>query len=237
MPYDLNDPTQRLFPGDLWTRGDWGDPRLGSGPFGFGPTFPNTTARLAGYPGGGIGNDSQVAPAAFMSGPGPQLNGDTALFDPTIPDRNAPFSLAPDFPTPNEQMRSPDLLDRSEDSSPILQAQLSRGLGIALPGPGQAPAPPGPFDWQKQTEQAIMRLWNFLQRRGTVGSTGSGWDDECKTEIRRAREICTEAYANGWESDHDVGPYSKPDGSRWTPQDCMRGLISERCGGNPVDKR
>ena len=72
--------------------------------------------------------------------------------------------------------------------------------------------------------------------RAVTGSGGGGNDNnDCKEEIRKAREICTRAYANGWRSDSDVGPYKKPAGGQWTIQDCMRGLISQRCGGNSVN--
>jgi hypothetical protein len=80
-----------------------------------------------------------------------------------------------------------------------------------------------------------MRLWNF--GRDTAGAIGSAWDDGCDEERRNAKRICIDAYADGWKSDHDVGPYSKPEGGPWTIQDCMRGLISERCGGSAVDKK
>jgi len=95
------------------------------------------------------------------------------------------------------------------------------------------PVPSG-TDWQTETERAIMRLWNL--GRDAIGAIGSAGDDGCAEEIRKAREICVEAFANGWRSDHNVGPYRKPGGGRWTIQDCMRGLTSERCGGNLLDK-
>ncbi len=73
--------------------------------------------------------------------------------------------------------------------------------------------------------------------RGAISSGGSGGDDDgCKEERRRAQDTCSDAYANGWRSDYDVGPYRKPDGTRWTVQDCVRGLVSERCGGNKIDR-
>ena len=50
-----------------------------------------------------------------------------------------------------------------------------------------------------------------------------------------AREICTEAYADGWKSKYNVGPYKTNTGKPWTIQDCMKGLISARCGGNKLD--
>jgi len=229
MPYDPNNPNQMLFPGDLWPRGGSQDP-VENAPFGFGPSFPSSPERPVAYPG-----DFGYMPAAFTGG----STGGAGRYNPTVPDGEAPFSLSPSLPTPAEQPQSPD----SDDSlranlARIAQASILRGAGARAVRPGGgaiAGIPPGAYDWQTETERAIMRLWNYT--RGLVGAIGSGWDDECKEEIRNARRICAKAYGNGWESDHDVGPYSKPDGSDWTVQDCMRGLTSERCGGNPVDKK
>jgi hypothetical protein len=110
------------------------------------------------------------------------------------------------------------------------------GLGFPFPPPVPVPIPQIhmpriPPGWK--LPGAIAQL---LLRRMITGVAGGGDDDGCDKEIRNARETCTEAYANGWKSDHDVGPYKTPSGKPWTIQDCMRGLISERCGGNEVDK-
>ena len=65
------------------------------------------------------------------------------------------------------------------------------------------------------------------------GADGGGGNDQtgCEEERNEASNICRKAAANNWKSDYAVGPYKKP----WTIEDCMRGLVSERCGGNPVD--
>lgn len=60
-------------------------------------------------------------------------------------------------------------------------------------------------------------------------------DKDCIKEIREARKICTDAFVNGWKSDYGVGPYEKEFGGPWTIKDCMRGFISQRCGGNRHD--
>ena len=80
---------------------------------------------------------------------------------------------------------------------------------------------------------------------GGGGDSGNdGNDDGCKDEIRKMRKICIDAYADGWNgnytawrSNYRVGPYKKNSGGRWTIQDCMKGLVSKRCGGeNPDDE-
>jgi hypothetical protein len=96
---------------------------------------------------------------------------------------------------------------------------------------------PGTPEWWEHAKRGHQGLWDFLlrlYRRGTTapGSGSSDDDSECEEERRTARRICREAFANDWKSDYDVGPYRKPGSGQWTIEDCMRGLISEKCGGN-----
>jgi RHS repeat-associated protein len=89
---------------------------------------------------------------------------------------------------------------------------------------------PGSPSNTKFVQQCIALYKTF------TGSGGGGDDDDgCKKEIEDARRVCTEAYANDWVSDYPVGPFSKRGKEKWTIQDCMRGLISKRCGGNATD--
>lgn len=119
-----------------------------------------------------------------------------------------------------------------ENAANVVQAGYRLG-GIPLPFPQPAPGPqpqipmPAIPDWWKVGARILQLL-----PRVALGLGGGGDNDDCKEEKKKAREICVEAYANGWKSDFDVGPYKTP----WTIDDCMRGLISERCGGNRVDK-
>jgi hypothetical protein len=81
-------------------------------------------------------------------------------------------------------------------------------------------------------------------RAGGGGNGGGNDDDGCDDEIRKMRQICIDAYGDGWNgnytawrSNYKVGPYRKRSGGRWTPQDCLKGLVSKRCGGeNPDDE-
>lgn len=61
-------------------------------------------------------------------------------------------------------------------------------------------------------------------------------DRDCKEEIREAREICTDADAAGWKGEYGTGPYKNPRGKPWDIEDCVRGRVSERCGGNRYDR-
>lgn len=113
------------------------------------------------------------------------------------------------------------------------------GRGMPIPPPPMAPGSLPPVsmpaipDWWKSAGAILQIL-----PRISYGMGGGGNDeDDCKDEIRRAREICTEAFANGWKGDYGLGPYKAASGEPWSIQDCMRGRISERCGGNPVDRQ
>lgn len=75
------------------------------------------------------------------------------------------------------------------------------------------------------------------------GGGGGGNEEGCKKERRRARDICIEAFANGfrgdgkrWKSNYATGPYKNKSGKKWDISDCMRGHISKDCGGNKYDE-
>jgi len=70
---------------------------------------------------------------------------------------------------------------------------------------------------------------------GDGGGGGGNDDDGCDDDISKMRKICMEAYGDDWRSNYKVGPYRKSSGGRWTPQDCMKGLVSKRCGGEDPD--
>lgn len=237
MPYPYSNLNPWLVPAVPWTRSGASESSTDNLPFSLSPVLssPAGQAPAADPNSFGYGYDNPIAQTAFLRGQGPQSADDAMGLGATTPDGDVPFSLAPVLTTPVGPTPSSDPGSAFSNTVPITPAGFLRGPGVARPGlPAVPPIPPGPFDWQNQTEQAIMRLWKYF--RDTVGTSGSAADDGCDDEIRKAREICIDAYANGWKSDHDVGPYRKPGGGRWTPQDCMRGLISERCGGNLIDR-
>ncbi len=72
--------------------------------------------------------------------------------------------------------------------------------------------------------------------RGSSGNpeTGGDGDDGCEEERREAFQRCGEASMNNWKGRGAEGPYSKPRGKRnWTVEDCVNGVLPERCGGTP----
>jgi RHS repeat-associated protein len=83
------------------------------------------------------------------------------------------------------------------------------------------------------TAAAAAQVWNYCRR--AIGPPDGDKDPDCEGEIRQARRDCAEAYANGWRGDFGTGPYRNPRAHRWTIADCVRGRVSQRCGGNRVD--
>jgi hypothetical protein len=76
--------------------------------------------------------------------------------------------------------------------------------------------------------------------RGSSGNpeTGGDGDDGCEEARREAFQKCGEASMNNWKGRGAEGPYSKPRGKRkWTVEDCVNGVLPERCGGLSTDYR
>lgn len=62
-------------------------------------------------------------------------------------------------------------------------------------------------------------------------------DRGCMEEREQARKECKQADASGWKGDWGLGPYKNPRTKKvWSIKDCERGRVSERCGGNRVDR-
>ncbi len=125
-----------------------------------------------------------------------------------------------------------------EPSDPVRLAQ-ARGLTLPLPG-GIGLSPDAWNAWRKGALDGIMGARRFY--RQSIGSIGGGGGDDkegCKEERDEALKQCVEAHANGWPMPQGRfvrGPLRSPrPGGRWDVNDCMPGLISERCGGNKVD--
>jgi hypothetical protein len=56
----------------------------------------------------------------------------------------------------------------------------------------------------------LIYVWEIYCKpliKETIGEQPKPADDGCDKEIEAARRICTEAYANGWESDYNVRPF------------------------------
>jgi hypothetical protein len=126
----------------------------------------------------------------------------------------------------------PDDEDVPEWFDPVRLAQ-SRGLPLPLPGlPGATGVPPDAWDaWRKGALDGIMGARRFY--RESVGSMlGGGGDDGCKQEKDDAHEKCLKQFEGGWPGNSVYGAFKRPD---WSMNDCIRGLVSERCRGNDVD--
>ena len=97
----------------------------------------------------------------------------------------------------------------------------------------------GPKDKAPERDEYRPKIIGGGIGRGNGGAGGGGGrgndDDGCDDEISKMRKICIEAYGNDWRSNYKVGPYRKSSGGRWTPQDCLKGLVSKRCGGEDPD--
>ena len=120
-------------------------------------------------------------------------------------------------------------------SDPIRLAQ-ARLPPVSRPGiPGGVGVSPDAWDeWRKGALKGIIGSRAFYRR--AIGSFGGGGnDDGCKEEREAAREACIKEFADGWRGNNVHGPFKTPDGTPWSIRDCVRGLVSERCGGNKID--
>jgi hypothetical protein len=87
--------------------------------------------------------------------------------------------------------------------------------------------PPGVFDpWAEHFVRGIRGLLDFRSR--APAAAGDPNAPGCKEEWDHARETCI-----GWLTSPD--PPRNASGGYKSLEDCARGLVSERCGGNPVD--
>jgi hypothetical protein len=175
------------------------------------------------------------------------LNNEAATSTPLRPDwssNNFGNPQTADFrsPSPIPQRQWSDSRGDQRQAQTGREADILKvSQAIPWPRPGFGPLPPVYVpgtpenkQWTDQFIQGLRGLYNAFS--GPPDKGGGNNDDGCDEEIRAARKICIDAYANGWRSDYAVGPYKKATKGPWTIQDCMRGLISERCGGNPVDR-
>ncbi|WP_315704540.1 MULTISPECIES: hypothetical protein [unclassified Bradyrhizobium] len=95
--------------------------------------------------------------------------------------------------------------------------------------------------WPLPTEASPgnWATWQFLKRYPDILNrilSGTEDDPECAAELKQAREDCAKAFADGWKGLTGSGPYKKTDGTKWDVNDCVRGLVREICGGNPLDR-
>jgi len=112
---------------------------------------------------------------------------------------------------------------------PTTYRQAAAAVPIPAPLPVPMPLPPvfipGTPENKEFTDSTI-RFYNWL-KKNLPGSRGR--DADCDEEWREAYRICEELLARGGGSPKMTGGYT----NRY---DCARGFVSERCGGNPVDR-
>jgi hypothetical protein len=72
------------------------------------------------------------------------------------------------------------------------------------------------------------------------GGGGDEFDEECKKKRKEAKEICIDAFANGfalrknkwrWKSNYNTGPFPNRDPKLSPIDECAKGIIGEACGG------
>lgn len=142
---------------------------------------------------------------------------------------------APNYPSPGAMP--------SNNWAGVRMRPPSSGSPPVVPVSGQAPSAPWPwwnppgapgriFDpWADQFIKGMQGLIDLFQRSGS-GFGGGGGDPDapgCKEEWDEARQQCAE-----WLS--RPNPPKGPSGRYRNVEDCARGLVSERCGGNPYSR-
>jgi RHS repeat-associated protein len=90
------------------------------------------------------------------------------------------------------------------------------------------PLPPGIFDeWNKNADKSVNDIWNFCRRI----ISGAGGEDRngpgCKEEWAEARRDCEKELSKPYPNRGFTGGHR-------SVEDCARGLVSARCGGNGV---
>jgi hypothetical protein len=109
---------------------------------------------------------------------------------------------------------------------------LQRGIwpthpvqGGLAPGGGQLPEIPMP-EWWKKWGPVLQEILPRI----TPGFGGGGEKEDagCKEEWDQARADCAQELAKPYPNRGKTGGYTNV-------EDCARGFVGERCGGNPVD--
>jgi hypothetical protein len=92
--------------------------------------------------------------------------------------------------------------------------------------PGFSPVPPDIFsEWRKHAELGLLGLLNAYRGTGSWGNEGGRSDPDCKDEWDDARDRCANELAK-------TNPAPRMTGRYPNIEDCARGFVSERCGGN-----
>lgn len=146
-----------------------------------------------------------------------------------------PQPIAPVWPqpTPTVQPVAPQGVSIPPEPAPTPQP-FPLPPQVNHTSPQAAPAPPSD-PRQDALRPAWQRLQSYFRSNIGEGSPSGDRDDaeECRKEWEEAFKECSKHYRN--DRRNITGPFRTKTGAPWTPEDCARGLVSERCGGNPVD--
>jgi hypothetical protein len=114
-------------------------------------------------------------------------------------------------------------------SAPKINVGMAGGPTGVWPRPGwPLPFPPDAWEpWKRHSIEGIHGLIGAW-RRVFSGSGGSSYDPDCDQEWKEARELCKEELANPYPSRSITGGYRDV-------ENCARGHVSQRCGGNRFD--
>jgi hypothetical protein len=102
-----------------------------------------------------------------------------------------------------------------------------------MPWPTPTPSPtpptlPGFEEWLKDANKGLDGLFSFFKSRG-LSSAGDPNGPGCKKEWETARKNCAD-----WITQSDPPP-GVTAGYK-DIEDCARGVVSERCGGNQYER-
>lgn len=115
-------------------------------------------------------------------------------------------------------------------SASTMKVAMGRWPTGVWPRPGlPVPFPPDAWEpWKRHSEQGLKGLIDAWRRVFSGSAGGSNYDPDCDQEWKEARELCKEELANPYPSRSITGGYRDV-------ENCARGHVSQRCGGNRFD--
>jgi RHS repeat-associated protein len=110
------------------------------------------------------------------------------------------------------------------NASPLMYVDPTGEQSRSIPG-----LPPFPLPWPvgSPENQAITKWCKGVLDSITSLLLPNADDEECEEEWAEARQICADELKKPYPNRGITGGYRSID-------QCARGLVSERCGGNPV---
>lgn len=114
------------------------------------------------------------------------------------------------------------------DDADFAEPEIQRADTVPMPGPMPIPLPLPPIVIPGSRENEEWAKWvRKLLRR--MGRAAPGGGSDCDREWKDARAMCRDELAKPNPSDLITGGYGDIEG-------CARGLVSERCGGNRINR-